>query len=167
MNRENENLNPQIRDVDIGIKNLRKIKIYPMSMHDEAKFIKLVEEILNSYFTQLGEGEESLSKENLMPLIIAIKNVIGNNIQELIAIVTDVEEIDPKEFFKNTTNTQMSEIVNHIVRDNFEEPSKNFLSLANDFKSLFQFTRQLPESLSDTDNMISPTSIEELLEKEG
>lgn len=167
MSGNNNRLNPQIREVDIGVRNLRKINIYPMSMADEVQFTKLIEEVLNSYFAQLGESEESLTKDKLSSLIMSLTGVIGKNIEQLITIVTDPKEITVDDFLKGTTNTQMSEIINRIVQDNFEEPAKNLISLTNRFKGLFQLTRQSPTSLSDTLNSDLRTFSESPLEKEA
>jgi len=35
---ESKKLNPQITDVDIGVRDLRTIKIYPLSLKDEKLF---------------------------------------------------------------------------------------------------------------------------------
>ena len=80
MSRDEAKLNPQIREVTIGVRSLRKIKIYPMSMADQTRFIKLVEEVLNTYFAQL-EGEEELAVDKLPAFIMSLTDVVGKNIK--------------------------------------------------------------------------------------
>jgi len=165
MSGDEARLNPQIREVTIGVRNLRNIKIYPMSMADQTRFIKLIEEVLNTYFAQL-KGEEELSADKLPAFIMSLTDVVGKNIKDLMNIVIDPEEISADDFFNDTTNTQMSEIVTHIVQDNFEEPSKNVMGLVKTFKNMFQLTRPSQQSLNDMLNIDSEISTEEVSEKE-
>jgi len=164
MSGDEQKLNPQIRNVEIGVRNLRKITIYPMSLYDQTKFLGLIEGVMNSYFENT-EGEE-LNQDKLMPFLLAIKKVIGSNIQEIMGIVLDEAELTPQAFFGDVTNLQMSKIVTFIFEDNFEESSKNVLSLVNRFKELFQLERLSPLSLKDTLNSDLTTFIEEVSEKE-
>lgn len=163
MSGDEQNLNPQIRTVEIGVRNLRKISIFPMSMSDQAKFTDLLQEALTAFFEQAPGGK--LDEENLIPLFASLGKLVSKNSQEFIKIVTDSEQVNPKKIFGEITNTQMSLIIKHIVEDNYEEPSKNALSLFQTIKSLFQWERPSPTSLNDIANTVSSTSIPEDGEK--
>jgi hypothetical protein len=164
MSGDEQNLNPQIRSVEIGVRDLRKISIFPMSMSDQAKFTDLLQEALNVFFEQAPGGD--LNEENLLPLFASLGKLVSKNSQEFIKIVTDKDQVDPKEFFDEVTNTQMSVIIGHIITDNYEEPSKNALSLFQTIKSLFQWERLLPTSSNDIVNTTLDTSTQEDGEKE-
>jgi hypothetical protein len=44
MPEDNKNLNPQIHETDIGIVNLRKIKIYPLAVGHQLEMSDLISE---------------------------------------------------------------------------------------------------------------------------
>lgn len=159
-----EKLNPQIRDAEIGTRSLRKIKIYPMSMADQTRFITLLEEVLNSYFKHKGKTDE-IDEDNLVSFIMSLTDVLGKNVKDMIKMVLDSDEIKPDGFFENVTNTQMSEILTFVIEDNFEEPAKNVLSLFKKYKELFLLERQSPTSLKDMPNTTSDISSENHSEK--
>jgi len=164
MSGDEQNLNPQIRTVEIGIRILRNIKIYPMSMADQAKFTDLLQEAITLFLEQAPGGK--LSDEIIVPLLGKMGKLVGENSKEFIKLVVDEEEIKADEFYGQVTNTQMSVIIKHIVADNFEEPSKNALSLFQTIKSLFQWERPSPTFLNDMGNTVSDISTEEPGEKE-
>lgn len=159
MSGDEQNLNPQIRSVEIGVRDLRKISIFPMSMSDQAKFTDLLQEALTAFFEQAPGG--NLTEENLIPLFASLGKLVQKNSQEFIKIVTDKEQVDPEKFYGEITNTQMSVIIEHIIRDNYEEPSKNALSLFQTIKSLFQWERLSPTSLNGITNTTSDISTPE------
>ena len=160
-------LNPQIREVEVGVRDLRKIKIYPMSMADQTAFIELIKGAIESYFELTVEkGKKDMEDTDLLPFIAALTKMVGDNSKEFIKIVTDPDQVDPEEFYKDVTNAQMSEIVRIVVEDNFEDPAKNVMSLFQKVQNLFQWKRQLPTSLNDTVNLDSTTSTESPSEKE-
>lgn len=160
-----QDLNPQIRTVDVGIRNLRKIKIYPMSMADQSNFVELLKGAIESYLNLTAESG-SFTESDLLPFIASVTKMVSENSKEFIKIVTDENEVNPDTFFDEVTNMQMSTIVKIIVDDNFEAPSKNVMSLLRTITNLFQWRRQSPMSLNDTDNSDSTISTEEPLEKE-
>jgi hypothetical protein len=167
MSGDEQNLNPQIRSVDVGIRNLRKISIYPMSMADQTAFIELLKGAIESYFALTAEkGKAGMDESDLLPFISSLTQMVGDNSKEFIKIVTDPDKVDPETFYEKVTNMQMSEIVKIIVEDNFEAPSKNVMSLSQTIQNLFQWKRPLPTSLNDTDSLDSTISTKDPSGKE-
>jgi len=164
MSGDERKLNPQIRDAEMGIKDLRKIKIYPMSMADQKKLGGILQGVLEAYFKETVDG--GLTEDNMIPFIKTITQILSDNIQEVLKIVTDLSESEINSFFEYTSNLQMARIVEIVVEENFEEPSKNVRSLYTRIQDLFQLERQSPPSSNDTPNMISATSTEEATEME-
>jgi hypothetical protein len=136
-----------------------------MSIADQAKFVSIIEEVLNVYFEQKGEAE-GLTEDRLGAFITILTGILGKHVQKLMELVLDPEEITAEDYFKDVTNLQMSKIFMGIVEDNFEEPAKNVMGLVDRFKDLFLLTRPSPSFLNDTDNLDSRTSSENLSEKE-
>jgi len=161
-----DRLNPQIREIDTGIRNLRKIKIYPMSMADQSNLIEILKDAIESYLNLTADSGK-FDEGDLLPFISSIAKIVAENSKQFIKIITDPDEVDYDIFFNEVTNTQMSEIIKIIVNDNFEKPSKNVMSLLPTIMNLFQWRRQSAMSLNDMDSLDSTISTKEPLEKEG
>lgn len=111
------NLNPQITDTMVGIRELRKLTIYPVSLADEFHLTELIA-------TVIAEIASSEQEENLF--LLKIINTIKTNIREILTYVID-EDVDT--LLKELTNTQASEIAKIIYEANFEESIKNLKDL--------------------------------------
>ena len=153
MPEEQEKLNPQITDVEIGIRNLRKITIYPLSMGDQ---LKLTDLIIKAITDQISDGGST-------DLSVAfIVKVIHENIGKILTMVSDEKETVLDEL----SNLQAIEIADIIFDVNYGSVAKNFKSLSEKLMGLFQPERPLPPSVSDTDTALttsteSPTKTEE------
>ena len=157
-------LNPQIREIDYGVRSLRKLKIYPMSMSDQKKFGELFKKVVEEYLAQTPEGP--MNQADLLPFASFIVKLVGENIKEILKIITELRDNELATFFDDVTNTQMSQIIMAVVEENFESPSKNLIGLWETVAQLFPLERlSLPFS-SDMDNGTSATSTQEDSEKE-
>ena len=168
MSGDEQKLNPQIQDVYIGVKDLRKVILYPMSMADQKKFGVIFQKGLEEYFKRTTDKEE-ISKEDILPFIVDMKKVISDNLLEILKIVSDLRDADIDKFFGEATSLQVTEIINKVVEANFEEPLKNLQSLFEkgmDLYQQFQLKRQLLPLLNDTLDTTLGTSIQEASEKE-
>lgn len=155
-----DRLNPQITEIDVGKRNLRSITLYPMSLADEKIFGDVIQKALQKYFEQ----EVSENEEALIGFVDFILKLIEKNLIKILGLITD--ETKPKKLFDEMTNYQLSELVKTIYEVNFEQPSKNVKSLLETVKSMFLSRRLLQPSLSDTPSTILATSMEEALEME-
>lgn len=155
-----DRLNPQITEIDVGKRNLRSITLYPMSLADEKIFGDVIQKALQKYFEQ----EVSENEEALIGFVDFILKLIEKNLIKILGLITD--ETKPKKLFDEMTNYQLSELVKTIYEVNFEQPSKNVKSLLETVKSMFLSRRLLRPSLSDTPSTISATSMEEALKTE-
>ena len=155
-------LNPQITDVDVGVRDLRTVKIYPLSLKDEKLFADVFQQTLKKYFEQtIDEGDE----EAIASFVGYILKLIEENFIKILGLVTDDDE-DGQVLFDSMTSMQASKIVMAIYRTNFEEPLKNAESLLNKVKTLFQLRRPLQPFLNDMPSSILGTSMPEVSETE-
>ena len=153
-------LNPQITDVDVGVRDLRTVKIYPLSLKDEKLFAEMFQETLQKYFASpIDDGDE----EAIASFIGYILKLIEENFIKILGLVTDE---DGQVLFDSMTGMQASQVVMAIYRTNFEDPLKNAESLLNKVKTLFQLRRPLQPFLNDMPSGISPISTEEPSETE-
>ena len=149
-------INPRIRNVSIGIRNLRNIKVYPLSMHDQKQLIALVNKILKTLFEEEKKTEKTDDK-NLVFISHVVK-VIEDNIEELLGYAAPDEDIT--KFMKDIDNDQLSEIVGHVYRDNFGTPVKNVTSLFDPEQLQSVLKRQSSQSAVNMGILSDTSSIE-------
>jgi len=143
---ENEEmkLNPQIVDAEIGIRSLRKIKVYPLSMSDQ---LKLTDIVMKSVAEQLEQGGADLA------IATFVLKLIQDNIVKILGMITDEGE----DVVSEISNVQAVDIANILFDVNYGAVVKNFKSLSDKMTGLFQQTepsqteRPLPPSVNDTD----------------
>ena len=123
-------INPQIREVNIGIRELRSISIYPLSMADQMKMVDLIKGIFGSVYEVTQK--DAVSSVEIADVVI---EKIKEHLPKLLQYVTD-EEI----FLEELTNFQFTEIVGHVYKDNFEDASKNVKGLVESMKKVSKFT---------------------------
>lgn len=138
-----ERINPRIKNVEIGILSLRKIKIYPLSMTDQLSLTDLINEAMKSFFESDRDGEN----ENLIFVSFIVKT-IQDNIKKILKFVTPDEK--PETVMKEIDNHQLSEIVKIVYQDNYETPVKNVMSLFPTEKIQSVLERQSQQSVKDT-----------------
>jgi hypothetical protein len=130
---EEKKLNPQITDVDIGVRDLRKVKLYPLALGDQLELSDLIKEVLEAFFKTEDGSEESLS------LFIAFAfNLIKENMTKILGLIA-LDEANSKKLLKEITNAQLDEIAQVVYE-------KNFAVLKN-LKGLFgKITTKIPKA---------------------
>ena len=154
-----EKINPQITDVKIGVRTLRKLKIYPLAMADEFGFTDIINEGISEFF-QSGD----VSDRALVAFVIQF---IKTNLKKLLGFLCDREDLGLN-VLEELTNTQAAEIAEIIYQVNFVEALKKAPSLAEKMGELLSASAR-PSPLSalgmeDTDLSISPDSDSEMEE---
>ena len=116
-----ENINPQITEVAIGVRDLRNIKLYPLALGDQLELSDVIKEALEAFFKVEEGSEEALS------LFVAFAfDLIKKNLTKILKLIALDE--DPKELLKEITNAQVDEIARIVYQNNFEV-LKNLKSL--------------------------------------
>ena len=151
-------LNPQIKDVEIGIRNLRSIKIYPLSVSDQLTATNLVTSALQVFMTNKDV------KNNDLLFVAFMLEQIRTNASEILKMVLDETE-SPESVLKEMSNEQMMVIVRAIYEVNYESLSKNVKSLLEKKKESVS-ERQSQQSVKsmDTNSMISSENPGEMVE---
>ena len=150
-----QNLNPQITDVEIGVRTLRKIKLYPLSVGDQMKMTAMIASTVSTFLVTQEAKDEAL-------MVGFFVSTINDNLAKFLALAVGEKEGEGKgypegeiqfpeteEILGDTTNLQASEIAKIIYEMNYEESVKNFQSLFNQIKKLFPLERSLPGSVKD------------------
>lgn len=157
---ENQKLNPQIQKLEIGVRTLRSITIYPLAMGDQLKLSDIVTEALQKFFLQKDQAD------------IAFVGYMLEMVREKLDIVIElvVDEVDRSDgsLLDELTNTQAIEFAEIIYKINYEALTKKVLGLlkTNQMESLQHLGRSFQESAenTDTDSPISTESPGEMEE---
>lgn len=132
------NLNPQITSVFVGVKSLREVTIFPLSLADQTKTARILAKVFQEVMEKLssiGEDEDDLEKESLSSMAKQLSDVdvmefIASAIQENLEIVLGLV-VDPHEkiSMEELTNDQFYNLVEIVYEVNYEATSKNFVAL--------------------------------------
>jgi hypothetical protein len=134
------NQNPQITTVEVGIRSLREVMIFPLSIADQGKMAKILSEVFQAVMTSLSHlsEEEDIPDESsgtigavtaqLSNIDIAgvIVGIVQENLEVVLKLVVDPHE---KITMEELTNEQFYKLVEVIYEVNYENASKNFPAL--------------------------------------
>jgi hypothetical protein len=144
---EDQMLNPQVAEVEIGIRNMRKIKVYPLSMADQLKLTDTISKALAEQF--------AVSPNSDMAVIAFITKLVQENLGKILSMVTDE---DGDSIMTEITNLQAASIAEIVYETNYGVVSKNFKSLLGKLGILFPSGRQLPPSVNDMDTGLTTST---------
>lgn len=113
-------LNPKIREVQIGTRTLRPLTIYPLSMSNQFDLT----EIVVATIIKFSDAE----KEALIVEMIAM---IKENLKKILSYISDEK---PEDIFSELTNAQALEIATVIYQVNYESEIKNVQDLIKEVK---------------------------------
>lgn len=131
-------INPQIRTINVGVRSLREVTIYPLSLADQFKTTDLVSELVNRI---LDFHDESKAKEPEAGDINVIKEIVSLVESNLIRILEFVTDPGQKIELNDLTNLQFSELADLIFDVNYSGAVGNFQGLVGKVKKLFLSTR--------------------------
>lgn len=147
-------LNPQIEEVTIGVRELRKIKIYPLSMGDQLKLTSIIVDTLQKLFNEKEQSNFVFAE--------TVRILISDNLGKIMTFVTDEGE----ELLNDITNIQAVDIAELIFEMNYSVLEKKTKMLIEKVKKVFQLQKQPQTSSEDTPNTDLTISTEEVTEKE-
>lgn len=132
MEDEMKKLNPEIREVEIGIRELRKIKVYPLSFRDQEKCSALISESLQKFM--------NLKDQSDIAFVSLVVDMISKNAKKILALVVDKEDLGG-DILGETSNGQLLTIAETIYEVNYEALQKKVRGL---FGTLTKVTDSLP-----------------------
>jgi len=121
MNEPEVKVNPNIRRIEIGVRELKKVKVYPLSAAYTVSLAKKVGGILMDFFgTKLKSFEEEEVNKQVANLFASI---IENNLEEMIENAIDLQEIEAvtvNEVLCDMSTEQLVEICEIIYEVNYK-----------------------------------------------
>lgn len=157
-NSDNRKLNPQVRQTTIGLRTLRKIKIYPLSVGDQLELSDLIIDSLTKY-NEIVADEKKPDMQVFSEIANFIVNLIKENLDSLIEKITDRNEAEEDvHILDDVTNEQAIEIGKIVYEINFESLIKNVKSLFKVEEMELPLKRQSQPSVKPTGATGSNTS---------
>ncbi len=114
-------MNPRVRDVEIGIRTLRKIKLFPLSIADQFSLSDTVTQGLQLYLDEAGGG--AFTAQAASKLV----ELIRSKLPAMLKLVFPDEQ--PQKLLKEMDNFQLATVAEYIFNDNYGEPAKKLASL--------------------------------------
>jgi uncharacterized protein with ATP-grasp and redox domains len=121
------NLNPTIREVEIGIRELRKLEILPLSIKSQLDTTTILVELVDIIINQGVSSAENANK---------LLELVTSNIFKILSIATENEE--PYKLIEEITNKQAIEIAEIIYSENYEDVLKKVKSLTQTVQTINQ-----------------------------
>lgn len=114
-------LNPEMASIEIGVRHLRNVTFYPLSVAHQLKMTDILESVFKEMVKISSDNEESVAL-----FVAKALEIIKENISIIVSMVTDEE---PDSVLSDMTNSQLVKVIDYVYKTNFEGPVKNLLSL--------------------------------------
>ena len=166
-------INPPVEEIEIGTRknNVETLKIYPLSIADQLLFTDIIRAALQGFFgvsanSNIPAGDadsvtpQPVSFKSDLEFASFIMDLFKENLPRILTLVTDhTTEARAQKILSKLTNDQAVDIARLIYAMNYENASKNVMSL---FKTVMgkdqepspttSLKRPLPSSSNDTPN---------------
>lgn len=137
-------INPDIRELVYGKKELKKIILYPLSIGDQFKVTEFITEIIQSL------GSSSLNAMTDFAVMAVMSKALEDNLVKVLMIVTALSEKEAQVIIDELTNIQFMGLAEYIWEVNYEPAIKKGKSLFERGKNVFDLKRPLLSSSSIT-----------------
>lgn len=158
----NQKINPQVVEIEIGVRSLRKIKVYPLSVGDQLKITEVISQGISGFF--VIEEEQGDENKKMMRFASFLLGLVQDNIAAILKYVTDEDE----KIMQEITNLQLIQIADIVYSVNFEGAIKNAMSLFKRARGTFQLERPSQPFVSVTEDTGSSIfTAEDLMREES
>ena len=100
MEDESKLLNPDIREITYGKKQLRKLTLYPLSAGDQFKVTNLVTGVVQELVRGQQEG-----KTGDFAFMTAVMEALQKNLGQILILISDISEEEAATVIDQLTNT--------------------------------------------------------------
>lgn len=158
--------NPRIREVEVGIRDLKKIKVFPLAIGDELAVSDLISETLTQFFSQ---KVDDINKK----VIDFFIGTVTSNLLKVLDFITDEDNLKSagyengiKDLIKDLDNDQLVDMFEIVYKNNFERIVKNLKGSLRMILGMFAETEipsrePLQGSATSTQDIDSNTSTHE------
>jgi hypothetical protein len=152
-------LNPDIRIITYGKRELKDLTLYPLSIGDQFKVTDMITLVVQNLVAGAREGQLSD-----VVFMTAVMNALETNLGKILTLISDIPETEAAEVINELTNTQFLDIIESVWAVDYEPALKKGKNLFERGKSVFGSKRLSQSSSNATLNTDLKTSIEEAIE---
>jgi hypothetical protein len=134
-------LNPETRELVVGIRDAEMIKVYPLSYFDQKNIGEAV-------VTYLSKNSKALQKGGDLDFIGSLAIILEEKLPFLLEKCVDMPA---DKFMANTTAGQIMEFVTIVMEVNFLNPIQKGTKLFENMGYMLAGNQLSPQSVSDTD----------------
>jgi len=161
-----QDVNPQVKEIKIGVRDLRKLTIYPLSVADQLELTDMITEAVGVFFNLEAEKKEEGPP---IEFVMFMFDLIKSNLGDVITKVTGEEDSDA--ILSDMTNAQLTEIIEIVYKENFEGPFGKLVDLfqpmeAEETKIESILAKLQPQSAGSTEDIDLTTSSDSATGKE-
>ena len=106
---DEKRLNPDIRIITYGKKELKELTLYPLSIGDQFKVTDMITMIVQQLVSGTREGHLSD-----FVFMTAVMQALETNLGKILSLIADIPEDEAKEIVNILTNTQLLDIVESV-----------------------------------------------------
>lgn len=113
-------INPQIKKVEIGVRDLREINVLPLSIGDQTELSEIISKAVKSFVESGNLADEAF--------IAGVLELLSTNISKILKLITD-DKTAPKQLLKEITNNQALRIAEIVYEENYSQIVKKVQGL--------------------------------------
>lgn len=156
---DSKKLNPAVRSMEYGNRELTTIQLYPLSYKDQ----KEMTSVAVAAVLELASGR--VASGNNVAFAQFILDQIETHLVFFIKAMAGISDEEAHEVASRLTNDQAMQLIQHCWEMNYEGPLKNGQDLFNRMKKVFPMKRSSQPSSAATPNTALNTSTESPSEK--
>lgn len=151
-------LNPDIRTIQYGKKELHELTLYPLSIGDQFKVTDMVTTVVQDLVKGTKEGQL-----NDMVFMTSAMNALEKNLAKVLSLIADIPETESADIINKLTNTQLLTIIESVWAVDYEPALKKGKNLFERGRSVFDSKRLSPSSSSASPSTDLKTSTEKAI----
>lgn len=155
-------INPEVKEIKYGKKELKTLTLYPLSIGDQFTVSDIITKIVQELITAKNEGLATTD----YTFLTAAMDLLKENIGKILVLISGLAEEDSNAILNELTNSQLMEMIDIIWTINYEPNLKKGQSLIERGKKVFGSSLSSQNLSSAINNTTLNTSIEEPLKKE-
>jgi hypothetical protein len=162
MEDQSKELNPDIRELKYGKKEIKSLILYPLSIGDQFKVTNMITEIVQDLVMTESKGVAAITD---LAFMTAVMKTIETNLEKVLSLITDIPEDECKKIIGEMTNIQFVTLVESVWVTDYEPSLKKGRTLFERGRSVFRSSGSLQDSSDITPNTDLKTSTEKLSNK--
>lgn len=115
-------INPQIRAIKIGVRDLREISILPLSIGDQGKLSDIISKAIKTF---VDSGKAKLQDEAFIGEVLEL---VSKNIGSILELIVD-DKVSSKRLLNEITNKQALNIAEIVYEENYADIVKKVQGL--------------------------------------